>query len=149
MKTFKRALINWIVPVLLSALPLLAWIDCVANCLKSVCDLRMVVISLAILLFLTVKFFILWMGAEKKLKDDFTKHLIPIRGSGVCVHEPTGEPVCPICSAEGRLVFLWHHYVPGDEDNEGYTSCVCHRCKYKPDIHGNVFKTKTLWKDFC
>ena len=104
MKELKSIFVNWITPALVSGLPFLVLIDYVENYLKAICSLRMVVVWIALNLFLTTRLLVLWMDANRKLKDDFTKHLIPIRGSGACIYEPSGEPVCPACNADGKLV---------------------------------------------
>ncbi len=108
----KAALIGWGVPSLMSAVPLIAYFNAVADTLRLL-GWRFVTVMFSSLLFVLGRALVSLHKASSrisnltgKLDDDFRKHLKPVPGRGYCIDTRFNEPVCPVCDQHGHEAFM-------------------------------------------
>lgn len=129
----KSALIGWGVPALMSAVPLIAYIDVVADKLRLL-GWRSVAVMFSILLFVLVRALFslhkansLIRSLTEKLNNDFKKHLKPVPGRGYCIDTRFNEPVCPACANQGKETFL--RFLPA-RFTSAHDVLMCDVCKH-------------------
>jgi len=100
------ALIGWVVPLLCSMIPLLAWIDAVGAVFRLL-GWRFVTVLFTLLVFAIAKLVVMWLQERgkvrklnEKLDSDFRRRLVPVPGKGVYSDKDSGEIICPRCVAE-------------------------------------------------
>lgn len=131
----RDTLITWGVPLLVSSIPCLAWIDGVADFFRAV-GWRFVVVLYSVLLFVGALLFIAWRKAKKrekvalaKLDDDFRTHLQVVENQGYAVDTRNGQAVCPKCQRE-KNVEIFMAFCDGEYPVHYCNACGC-----------------TIWKD--
>lgn len=129
----KAALIGWGVPALMSAVPLVAYINAVADALRLL-GWRFVAVMFSFLLFVLGRALVSLHKARAhirsltgKLNDDFKKHLKPVPCRGYCIDTRFNEPVCPVCDQRGHESFM--RFLPA-RFSYAHDVLMCDVCKH-------------------
>jgi uncharacterized protein YbaR (Trm112 family) len=137
----RDTLITWGVPLFVSSIPYLAWIDGVADFFRAV-GWRFAVVLYSILLFVCAALFIAWQKAKNrekvalaKLDDDFRAHLKVVNDKGYEIDTRNGQAVCPECNInKDRLSYMAQCTYRGDCEHPYLYCRACDRIYWINDI---------------